>query len=82
MIAWILITAGATCAIFSLYVELRHKAIWERSTRNYQRPASALIHTLTRPSKISYRINIFLIWPVTFVLAIWSVIIGISLIQY
>ena len=81
MIGWTFIFAGAFCAIFALYVELRHKSIWERSTHSYRRSTSILVHTLIRPSKISYRVNVFFIWPIVFALGVWSVMMGISLIQ-
>lgn len=73
---WLLVAAGGFMAAFAVFVELRHKQIWERYESRYRRPESDLMHKLTRPSMGVYRANIYIVWPVALALGVWIVVYG------
>ncbi len=77
MNGWLYIAIGSLMTSFSLHTEWRHKIIWERSKRNYQKPNSRFLDYLFRPSEASYRANVFIIWPSVLLLGICCLTFGV-----
>jgi hypothetical protein len=76
MTGWYLIITGMLLALLALSIELRHKSIWEYSLERYKAPSSKLIDRLRRPNILSYRLNVYLIWPLVFVIGLVCIYIG------
>lgn len=73
------IAIGIGLMVLSLYIELRHKHIWESCKPKRRRLSSGFIGYVTRPNKFSYAMNIYLIWPAMFTLGVFCVLVGMQL---
>lgn len=76
MTGWYLVVVGIVLALAALSIELRHKSIWRYSLERYQAPASRLLDRLRRPSLLSYRLNVYLIWPLVFIIGLTCIYVG------
>lgn len=75
---YLLVVLGVIIALFSIYMEINHKNIWNKSLDNYKDHKLSIINTLFRPSKLSYIINIYFIWPVFFILGLTCIYLSLN----
>lgn len=61
---------GTALVLIAFLVELEHKIIWKRYKANYHPHENQFIDGLLKPNKIVYGINVYLLWPLIFVLGI------------
>lgn len=76
MTGWLLILMGVVLTLAALAVEIRHKSIWANSLARYKSPASQLMDWLRRPNLLSYRLNLYLIWPLVFAIGLVCIYLG------
>lgn len=75
--SWLLVISGAALAGFSLYVMLRHQRIWDRYAAAYDETRPGLINHLRRPSRLSHRLNVWLVCPLLLLFGLWALAIGV-----
>jgi len=73
------ISIGLFLSLFAIYVEIRHKKIWNCCEHKIDKSKKGFINFVTQPSKLSYMVNIYFIWPVIFILGVLCIKIGLSL---
>lgn len=73
------VAIGINLMVVSAYIELRHKHIWGSCKPKQKLYQKNLIHYLTKPNMFSYLVNIYLIWPVVFVMGGLFLTIGVQL---
>ena len=61
---------GIGLVLIAFLIELEHKIIWKRYKANYHPHKNQFINDLLKPNKIVYGINVYLLWPLIFVLGI------------
>lgn len=66
----LLVLMGVFLVGVALFVEARHEHIWRRYKKQFRRPDSELMHQLTRPHDLVYKFNVYILWPLLFLLGI------------
>lgn len=64
----ILTLTGTTLVLIALLVELEHRIIWKNYRRHYHPHKNPFIDALLKPNKWIYVLNIYVLWPMVFVL--------------
>jgi len=77
MTNWFLIISGVFLVVLAFSIIIRHKTIWKCSLEHYEVPASKILDVLRRPSKESYYLNLFLIWPLVMLIGFVAAYFGI-----
>ncbi len=65
-----LFAAGLALVLMAMYVEARHGTIWNNYKKQYKSQSNAFLDSLTRPHKIVYQFNVYVLWPLSFVLGL------------
>lgn len=61
---------GTALVLIALLVELEHRIIWKNYRRHYHPHKNKFIDELLKPNKWVYALNIYLLWPMVFVLGL------------
>lgn len=61
---------GAALVLIALLVELEHRIIWKNYRRHYHLHKNKFIDELLKPNKLIYALNIYVLWPMVFVLGL------------
>ena len=64
----VLTLAGTALVLIALLVELEHRIIWKNYRRHYHPHKNKFIDQLLKPNKWIYALNIYILWPMVFVL--------------
>lgn len=60
------------------WIIIRHEVIWNCSLKHYNAPDSRFLDILKRPNKLSYSLNVFLIWPLIALIGLMCIYMGLG----
>lgn len=61
---------GTTLVLVALLVEIEHKVIWNNYQKHYHPHKNKLADKLLRPNKIVYILNVYVLWPLVFIMGL------------
>jgi len=61
---------GTALVLVAMLVELEHRVIWKHYRRHYHPHKNKFIDALLRPNKWVYVLNVYVLWPLVFVLGL------------
>lgn len=75
--SWTLIVVGVFGLFLSSYVELMRHEIWKKAKKQVPKKPKGKQHYVS-PSKLAYKLNVYLVWPLLFVVSCFSIWVGFS----
>lgn len=64
---------GAVLILAALMVEANHDMIWQNYKKNHKKSKDPLTEALNRPKEIYNTLNVYLVWPLVFLLGLMAV---------
>jgi hypothetical protein len=64
---------GAVLILASLIVLANKNYIWEGYKKNYKKSSNALVERLSRPTELARQLNVYVVWPLIFVLGLLAI---------
>jgi hypothetical protein len=61
---------GTGLVLIAMLVELEHRVIWKNYRRHYHPHKNKFVDALIRPNKWVYALNVYVLWPLVFVLGL------------
>lgn len=61
---------GTALVLVAMLVELEHRVIWKNYRRHYHPHKNKFVDALLKPNKIVYALNVYVLWPLVFVLGL------------
>lgn len=61
---------GTALVLIAMLVELEHRVIWKNYRRHYHPHKNKFVDNLLKPNKVVYALNIYVLWPLVFVLGL------------
>lgn len=61
---------GTALVLVAMLVELEHRVIWKNYRRHYHPHKNKFVDNLLKPNRVVYALNIYVLWPLVFVLGL------------
>ena len=69
-----LFAIGLGLVLMAMYVEARHKQIWDSYKKTYKPKSNAFRNAISAPHKMVYQFNVYILWPLAFVLGLAAMV--------